>query len=90
MQSRGLNVTNIVKKDFEFLTEPYSAAMAVHPDDSFVGPFQGINLSKMLDSRKDLLAKGAPAWESRTGGRLVSPKISLEKNFRPLDNLVSK
>ena len=25
--------------------------------------------------------KGAPARESRTGGRLVSPRISLEKNF---------
>jgi len=26
-------------------------------------------------------AKGAPAQESHTGGRLVSPRISLEKNF---------
>ena len=25
--------------------------------------------------------KGAPARESRTGGRLVSPRISLEKKF---------
>jgi len=27
------------------------------------------------------IVKGAPAWESCTGGRLVSPRISLEKNF---------
>jgi len=26
-------------------------------------------------------AKGAPAWESRTGDWLVSPRISLEKKF---------
>jgi len=32
---------------------------------------------------KQLADKGAPAWESRTGGRLVSPRIFLKKNFRP-------
>jgi hypothetical protein len=35
------------------------------------------------------MSKGAPDRESRTGGRLVSPRKSFENFFRPLDNLVS-
>jgi len=44
----------------------------------------------MCDGVVSVLHKGAPDWESRTRGRLVSPRKSLENFFRPLDNLVSK